>query len=76
MKKLFLTNKWTATLAVTAILSFIAAVYFIVVAIFHIEPYLSSDEKGPAFVHYGGDYGIMLLVLSIVLLAFAWSRTK
>lgn len=76
MRKLFLQDKWTATLAVGGILSLIAGIYFFAVAIFHMEPYLSSDEKGIAFLYYGGDYAILLLALFIVLMGTARYRTE
>lgn len=76
MRKLFLQDKWTATLAVGGILSLIASGIFTVVALFHIEPYLSLDEKGWSFLYYGGDYGIMLLLLAGVLLFFALYRER
>jgi|GEM_PF-3049820 len=71
-----LNNKLTATLAAGGILSLIASGVFIVVALFHIEPYLSSDEKGESFLYYGGDYGMMLLLLGGVLLFFAIYRSR
>lgn len=76
MKKLFFTSKLTATFAVTGILALMAGLYYIVVAISHIEPYLSSDEKGPVFFYYGGDYGVLFLALGIVLMGVARYRSE
>jgi len=76
MKKIFFTNKLTATFAVAGILALVAGCYYVVVAIFHLEPYLGRDEKFHSFLHYGGDTGILILAMGIVLIAVTWYRAK
>jgi hypothetical protein len=70
MKKI-LENKALATALVTGVLSVVAGIWLLIVAVFHVEPFLSSwEERISAFVHYGGMGGLIPLLFGVGLLLY------